>query len=64
MQMLNRCRFVSPVDRERIEREDRAHLRNAERMAAKFKDAEVRLSSANAKRERRRARNRALVAAG
>lgn len=64
MQMLDRCRFVSPADRERIEREDRANFRTAERMAAKFKDAEMRLASANAKRERRQARNRRLVAAG
>jgi len=64
MQMLDQCRFVSVADRERIEREDRANFRNSERMAAKYVGAEARLASANAKRERRQARNRALVAAG
>lgn len=52
------------AERERIEREDRGHFRNSERLAAKFKHAEARLASANTNRERRRARNRALLAAG
>lgn len=64
MQALKNCLAVSPFDRERIEREDRAHFRNLERISAKSEDAEARLASANSKRERRQARNHRLVAAG
>jgi hypothetical protein len=57
MQMLNEALAMSPAAREAFEKEERARLRDAERMDAKGAGAEERMAKAEDKRAKRRQRN-------